>query len=98
MTAKELFYLIGQEARRIRRARGLSLLKVEKKTGIAASTINRFENGLRIPTPRSLDKLVEFFSIDIPALFTSPHAQTYFNTKEKQLSCPKCLHRFRAIF
>jgi transcriptional regulator with XRE-family HTH domain len=53
----------GQRLRFLREQRGLSQVELAKKTGIKNHTISNYERDERTPTPDSLAKLAEFFSV-----------------------------------
>lgn len=55
---------------RCRKAAGLTMRQLAKKSGVSLSTINRFENGLSTPMLPSLAKLAKALKVTLNDLST----------------------------
>lgn len=56
--------IMGERLKRLREEKGLTLAEMEKLSGIGASTISNYENGIRTPRPSILESLMDFFNVD----------------------------------
>jgi transcriptional regulator with XRE-family HTH domain len=59
---------IGEELKNQRLANGLTLLELEKKTGISNQNLSRWERGLVIPNVEFCIKLADFYGITLDEL------------------------------
>ena len=56
----------GERIRSLRKNRGLTLMDVEKATGIGHSTISRWERGESVPNSSDIYKiLMDYFKVDM---------------------------------
>ena len=49
--------------KQLRKARGLTQLAVQMKTGIEQALLSKFENGERVPPTETLVKLADFYEV-----------------------------------
>jgi transcriptional regulator with XRE-family HTH domain len=56
---------IGALIRESRRAKGLKLRDVARRSGVSESAISKYEKGTRIPNYESLRKILDALDIDI---------------------------------
>lgn len=59
---------IGEELKNHRLANGLSLLELEKKTGISNQNLSRWERDIVIPNVEFCIKLADFYGISLDEL------------------------------
>lgn len=67
--------------RELREQRHLSLLDVERDTGIHRGTLSKIERGIETPTPRQLDMLSARYGVD-PTLWRATLMFIYPAPKE----------------
>ena len=56
---------MGDRLKQLRKARGLTQLAVQMKTGIEQALLSKFENGERIPPTETLVKLADFYEVSV---------------------------------
>ena len=61
--------ILGENIRNIRKAKGLSIMKLRELTGLSKSTISDLENGKSSPTTETLEKIATALKINIEDLF-----------------------------
>ena len=54
---------MGDRLKQLRKARGLTQLAVQMKTGIEQALLSKFENGERVPPTETLVKLADFYEV-----------------------------------
>ena len=54
--------------KQLRKARGLTQLAVQMKTGIEQALLSKFENGERVPPTETLVKLADFYEVSVDYL------------------------------
>ena len=59
---------MGDRLKQLRKARGLTQLAVQMKTGIEQALLSKFENGERIPPTETLVKLADFYEVSVDYL------------------------------
>lgn len=67
----------------LRKARGLTQAELANRIGISRSAIGMYESGERIPRPDDLEKIADFFNVDLDYLMgrtykTTVLPETYF--------------------
>ena len=60
---------LGQRIRNIRKEKGLTLIEVSEKTGIAQATLSRIETGTMSGTVESHERIAEVLGIGLPELY-----------------------------
>lgn len=66
---------MGERLRQLRRERGLTLLEVAQRSGLAVSTVSKVERGLMALTYDRFSQLAEGLDVDIAALFSERGAR-----------------------
>ena len=61
---------LGARFRKLRKEKGLTLVEVSKKTGVAQATLSRIETGTMIGTVESHEKIAEVLGIGLAELYT----------------------------
>lgn len=61
---------LGQRIRNLRKEKGLTLVDVSEKTGIAQATLSRIETGVMMGTVDSHEKIAEILGIGLPELYS----------------------------
>ncbi|WP_303672518.1 helix-turn-helix domain-containing protein [Vampirovibrio chlorellavorus] len=76
---------------RLKELRGnLSLMDVEKGSGIPRFTISRYESGENVPSPSKIKQLAAFFEIPYPELRKTFYEELFLTNpdeKEAMLAC-----------
>ena len=54
--------------KQLRKAKGLTQLAVQMKTGIEQALLSKFENGERVPPTETLVKLADFYEVSVDYL------------------------------
>lgn len=57
----------------VRQKQGISLVELERRTGISKTALNTYENGKRSPTLHQLEKIAAALNTSISNLYESPH-------------------------
>lgn len=60
---------LGQRIRTLRKEKGLTLVEISEKTGIAQATLSRIETGTMIGTVESHEKIAEMLGIGLAELY-----------------------------
>lgn len=60
---------LGPKIRQLRREKGLTLVEIAQKTGIAQATLSRIETGTMIGTVESHAKIAEILGVPLPELY-----------------------------
>ncbi len=60
---------LGQRIRKLRKEKGLTLVEIAEKTGIAQATLSRIETGTMIGTVESHEKIAETLGIGLSELY-----------------------------
>ncbi len=63
---------LGPKIRNLRREKGLTLVEIAGKTGIAQATLSRIETGTMIGTVESHVKIAEVLGVPLAELYTDP--------------------------
>lgn len=61
---------LGQRIRKLRKEKGLTLVEIAKKTGVAQATLSRIETGTMMGTIESHEKVAEALGIGLAELYT----------------------------
>ncbi|HNX69076.1 MAG TPA: XRE family transcriptional regulator [Candidatus Omnitrophota bacterium] len=61
---------LGQRIRSIRKEKGLTLVEISQKTGIAQATLSRIETGTMLGTVESHEKIAETLGIGLAELYS----------------------------
>ncbi len=61
---------LGKRLRKLRRGKGLTLVEIAEKTGIAQATLSRIETGTMTGTVESHEKISEVLGIGLAELYT----------------------------
>ncbi|MCK9470696.1 MAG: helix-turn-helix transcriptional regulator [Bacilli bacterium] len=80
---------IGENIRRIRNSRKLSIEDIRKVSGLSKSTISELENGKSNPTNETLNKLAEVLEVNITEFYNNTINESNFhkiNTKQITLN------------
>ena len=56
---------MGERLKQLRKAKGLTQLAVQMKTGIEQALLSKFENGERVPPTETLVKLADFYEVSV---------------------------------
>jgi len=78
---------LGQRIRTLRKEKGLTLVEISQKTGIAQATLSRIETGTMIGTVESHEKIAETLGIGLSELYTGVdrrYEQISHQTKESR--------------
>ncbi len=78
---------LGQRIRTLRKEKGLTLVEISKKTGIAQATLSRIETGTMLGTVESHEKVAEILGVGLPELYSGVdrrYEQISHLTKEAQ--------------
>ena len=59
---------MGARLKQLRKAKGLTQLAVQMKTGIEQALLSKFENGERVPPTETLVKLADFYEVSVDYL------------------------------
>ncbi|ALI33918.1 helix-turn-helix domain-containing protein [Weissella cibaria] len=60
---------IGERLKKLRKEKGVTLVKMSEAIGIAQSSLSRYESGEREPTKiEQLEKLADYFGVSVPYL------------------------------
>ena len=73
---------IGENLRKLRQKKGLSLRKVQKETGIAYNTLGSYERNTSQPTIENIYKLCRYFDVPIEYLFVGEDSYKDFKDIE----------------
>ena len=60
---------VGENVRKIRKEKGLSILDVREATGLSKSTISELENDKSSPTIETLQKIANALNVDVEDFF-----------------------------
>lgn len=60
----------GQKLRKLRKEKGLTLVEVSQKTGVAQATLSRIETGTMIGTVESHEKIAEVLGVSLSELYS----------------------------
>ncbi len=60
---------LGQRIRKLRKEKGLTLVEVSKKTGVAQATLSRIETGTMMGTVESHEKIAEVLGVGLSELY-----------------------------
>ena len=61
---------LGEKIRKLRKEKGLTLVEVAQKTGVAQATLSRIETGSMLGTVESHEKIAEVLGIGLSDLYT----------------------------
>ena len=61
---------LGERIRKIRKEKGLTLVEISKKTGIAQATLSRIETGTMMGTVESHEKVAEVLGLGLAELYS----------------------------
>ena len=61
---------LGQRIRSLRKEKGLTLVEVSQKTGIAQATLSRIETGTMMGTVDSHEKMAQVLGVGLPELYS----------------------------
>ena len=59
---------MGARLKQLRKAKGLTQLAVQMKTGVEQALLSKFENGERVPPTETLVKLADFYEVSVDYL------------------------------
>jgi transcriptional regulator with XRE-family HTH domain len=80
--AVEVLYTVGKKMRHLRRARGLTLQELAKKTGLSAAMLSMIERGKASPSVGSLVVISATLGLQIPELLGRPAQNEEMVTRE----------------
>ena len=78
---------LGQRIRQLRKEKGLTLIEISEKTGVAQATLSRIETGTMIGTIESHEKIAEILGIGLAELYSgidNRYEQISHQTKEEE--------------
>lgn len=76
---------VGVRLRELRRSRNLSIRKVSEATGFSVSFLSKLENGKTTITVKNLIRLLGFYGVTLPELFSgSPARKVTFRREERK--------------
>lgn len=61
---------LGQRIRKIRKEKGVTLIELSKKTGVAQATLSRIETGTMTGTVQSHERIAEALGVGLPELYS----------------------------
>ena len=61
---------LGQRIRKLRKDKGLTLVEISKKTGVAQATLSRIETGTMMGTVESHEKIAEALGVGLAELYS----------------------------
>ena len=61
---------LGQRIRKIRKEKGITLVEIAKKTGVAQATLSRIETGSMMGTVESHEKIAEAIGVGLAELYS----------------------------
>ena len=88
---------LGPRIREIRKEKGLTLVEIAQKTGIAQATLSRIETGTMIGTVESHAKIAEILGVGLADLYADVDTrrdQTFHQTKNTR---PKVAHHDKSF-
>lgn len=88
---------LGPRIREIRKEKGLTLVDIAQKTGIAQATLSRIETGTMIGTVESHAKIAEVLGVGLADLYANVdtrHGQNFHQTKNEP---PKVVHSDKTV-
>jgi len=89
---------LGQRIRKIRTEKGITLIDIAKKTGVAQATLSRIETGTMMGTIESHERIAEALGIGLAELYTGVdkrYEQISHLTKEAERKITKQTKDFR---
>ena len=89
---------LGQRIRTLRKEKGLTLVEISEKTGIAQATLSRIETGTMIGTVESHEKIAETLGIGLSELYTGVdrrYEQISHQAKEARAAMRRHVHNAR---
>ena len=81
---------LGPKIRKLRKEKGLTLIEIAQKTGIAQATLSRIETGTMIGTVESHAKIAELLGVGLPDLYAGADARAGQTTHT--LAAKKIIH------
>lgn len=76
---------IGQKINKLRMDKNLSMRELGDKVGVSHAHISKLESGINSPSVDLLEKLAEYFNIDISYFFISEEEEKMFSESERSL-------------
>jgi len=82
---------VGERLRELRKSRKLSIRKVSEATGFSVSFLSRLENEKSSITIKNLIKLLDFYGVTLPEIFSSESGRkiTYRKEERKRIDSPE---------
>lgn len=74
-----------EKIRKLRTAKGLTIYKLSKETGITQNHISDLECGRRNPSLETLKRLIVPLGISLSELFSEDETVSYLSERERQL-------------
>src|SRR5436190_18012246 len=86
---------LGARMRELRKQKGLTLVEIAEKTGVAQATLSRIETGVMIGTIESHAKIAECLGVGLPELYQDidDRAAKTSHGKEEELKKASTLNR-----
>lgn len=86
---------LGARMRELRKRKGLTLVEIAEKTGVAQATLSRIETGVMIGTIESHAKIAEVIGVGLPELYQDMDDRTAKTSvgKEEELKKSSTLSR-----
>ena len=75
----------GTRLREIRKAKGFSMYKLHKESGLSQGHISELEKGKNQPTIETLQRLLTPMGISLAEFFNEDEDVSYLNDREKEL-------------
>lgn len=76
---------IGQKINKLRLEKKLSMRELGDKVGVSHAHISKLESGINSPSVELLEKLAEYFDIDISYFFITEEEEKGFTDSERSL-------------
>jgi transcriptional regulator with XRE-family HTH domain len=76
---------IGSKIHKLRIGKKLSMRELGEKIGVSHAHISKLESGINSPSVELLEKLAEYFDIDVTYFFISEEDEKIFSDNEKSL-------------
>lgn len=84
---------IGAKLKGLRKSKGLSIRKVSEDTGFSVSFLSKLENGKSSITIKNLIKLLSFYGVTLPDIFSSTVTRkiTFRREDRKKIDSPEAV-------
>jgi transcriptional regulator with XRE-family HTH domain len=88
---------LGEKIRALRKQKGLTLVEIAEKTGIAQATLSRIETGSMIGTVESHEKITEILGVTLSELYAGVDSRAGQTAHLKKEAERKTVHHNKGI-